>query len=151
MAFGTFDILHAGHLDYFAQAKNLGGKNAKLVVVVARDSNVKRLKGIAPVNDENSRLEIIRALRVVDEAVLGNDGDIYEIVRERTPDIIALGYDQNADSERLSKVFSGTVARLKPFNERVHKARKIKEKIARAHEAKTAAGHEGQGISGNCT
>ena len=131
MAFGTFDILHPGHLHYLAEAKSLGGENARLVVVVARDSNVERLKGSKPVNDENSRLEIIRALRVVDEAVPGNEGDIYEIVRERNPDVIALGYDQLADEKRLSSLFSGRIVRMKPFKAHIHKAGRIKERLAK--------------------
>ncbi|MBI4053105.1 MAG: FAD synthase [Candidatus Diapherotrites archaeon] len=131
MAFGTFDILHPGHLHCLAEAKSLGGENALLVVVVGRDSTVARLKGGKPVNDENSRLEVIRALRVVDEAVLGNEGDIYEIVRQRKPDVVALGYDQLADEKRLSSLFSGRIVRLKPFNEHIHKAGRIKERLAK--------------------
>jgi len=134
MAFGTFDILHPGHLHYLAEAKSLGGENARLVVVVARDSNVERLKGSKPVNDENSRLEIIRALRVVDEAVPGNEGDIYEIVRERNPDVIALGYDQGPSTavirrELAKRGLHPRIARCKPFKPRKHKSTHLKQRL----------------------
>ena len=41
MVFGTFDILHQGHLDFFKQARKLVA-NPFLVVSVARDVNVKK-------------------------------------------------------------------------------------------------------------
>lgn len=44
MATGTFDILHPGHGVYLEESKKLGGENAKLYVVVARDSTVERRK-----------------------------------------------------------------------------------------------------------
>ena len=43
MAFGTFDILHAGHLNFFKQARKLS-KYPFLIVSVARDVNVKKIK-----------------------------------------------------------------------------------------------------------
>ena len=45
MASGTFDLLHPGHGVYLQEAKNLGGYNSKLYVVVARDSTVEKRKG----------------------------------------------------------------------------------------------------------
>ena len=44
MASGTFDLLHPGHGIYLQEAKNLGGYNSKLFVVVARDSTVEKEK-----------------------------------------------------------------------------------------------------------
>ena len=46
MATGTFDILHPGHGVYLEESKKLGGKNAKLYVVVARDLTVEKRKKI---------------------------------------------------------------------------------------------------------
>ena len=44
MVFGTFDGIHRGHLHFFKQARGLV-KNPYLIVSVARDVNVKRIKG----------------------------------------------------------------------------------------------------------
>ena len=52
MATGAFDLLHPGHGLYLEKAKELGGEDAVLVVVIARDSTVKKKKRI-PVIDEN--------------------------------------------------------------------------------------------------
>ena len=46
MATGTFDILHPGHGVYLEESKKLGGEDAELYVVVARDATVKKRKRI---------------------------------------------------------------------------------------------------------
>ena len=51
MAFGTFDVLHPGHHFYLEQARKLGDN---LVVVVARDANVKKLKGVEHLKNVSS-------------------------------------------------------------------------------------------------
>ena len=95
MASGTFDLLHPGHGIYLQEAKNLGGYKSKLYVVVARDSTVEKRKRV-PIVGENQRLELIKMLKPVDEAYLGNEeGDIFKIVEEIDPDIIAIGPDDN--------------------------------------------------------
>ncbi|MFQ5908314.1 MAG: adenylyltransferase/cytidyltransferase family protein [Thermoplasmata archaeon] len=95
MATGVFDILHVGHLHYLKQAKELGDE---LVVIIARDTRVRRMKH-EPVTPEALRLELVDALKPVDRAVLGHEGDIYQTVDEVRPDIIALGWDQEFDDE----------------------------------------------------
>ena len=101
MASGTFDLLHPGHGIYLQEAKTLGGYNSKLYVVVARDSTVKKRKRV-PIIGENQRLELIKMLKPVDEAYLGNEnGDIFKIVEEIDPDIIAIGPDQTHNVEKL--------------------------------------------------
>lgn len=103
MANGTFDILHPGHGLYLKKAKKLGGCDAKLVVVVARDSTVKKRKRI-PIVNENQRLEMIKMLKYVDEAYLGYEDNMFRIVEEINPDIIAIGNDQDFVTEKLKKV-----------------------------------------------
>ncbi len=116
MVFGTFDLIHPGHKHFFAQARALvesarpgktgaGSKEAArsknnsrafLIVSLARDKNVLRIKGKAATSKEQKRLARVKALKEVDKAVLGAIGDhIPHIVKER-PDVIALGYDQSA-------------------------------------------------------
>ena len=72
MATGTFDLLHPGHGIYLNEAKKLGGKDAKLYVVIARDSTVEKRKRY-PIVGEQQRLELIKMIKGVDEAYLGND------------------------------------------------------------------------------
>lgn len=102
MATGTFDLIHPGHGLFLEEAKKLGGKDAKLVVVLARDSTVRSKKRI-PIVDETQRLEVIKMLKPVDEAYLGSETDMFAIVKKIKPDIIAIGPDQKFDLDDLKK------------------------------------------------
>ena len=102
MATGTFDIIHPGHGYYLEESKKVGGTDAHLVVVVARDSTVRSRKRI-PVVDEKQRLEVIKMMKPVDEAYLGSETDMFEIVEMINPDIITIGSDQNYNLDELKK------------------------------------------------
>jgi FAD synthetase len=102
MATGTFDIIHPGHGYYLEESKKVGGADAHLVVVIARDSTVRSRKRI-PVVDEQQRLEVIKMMKPVDEAYLGSETDMFEIVEMIKPDIITIGSDQNYNIDELKK------------------------------------------------
>ncbi len=126
MVFGTFDILHPGHLFVFNEAKKLGDI---LVVVVARDSTVTTVKNITTQNDEQTRVNNIIDLQIADKVILGNPGDKYQVVREENPDMIALGYDQIAFTEDLIKSFPNIkIVRLPPYKEDIYKSSKFRDK-----------------------
>ncbi|MFH1063779.1 MAG: adenylyltransferase/cytidyltransferase family protein [Candidatus Woesearchaeota archaeon] len=99
LAFGTFDIFHPGHEFFLREAKKQG---EHLSVVLARDDTVNKVKGVPTVNDELARLAMIKSLDYVDYACLGSEDNKYEIITELKPDIIFLGYDQNAFVDGLS-------------------------------------------------
>ncbi len=92
MAVGVFDLLHAGHLHYLEQAKSLG---TELVVVVAHDDTVRSQKH-EPVTSEELRCRMVKGLKPVDEAIVGNSPGtpIFDILNVVKPNVIALGYDQ---------------------------------------------------------
>jgi FAD synthetase len=71
LASGVFDLLHLGHVRFLEEAKKTGGHGAKLIVIVARDSTVKRRKGENPIVPESQRCALVASLRVVDDAILG--------------------------------------------------------------------------------
>ncbi len=102
MCMGTFDILHPGHLDYFRQAKQFGDY---LMVVVARDANALK-EGKTLRFGEKERHARIAAQKIVDKAILGNEGDKLKIVEQERPDVICLGYDQNVDEEKLKEALA---------------------------------------------
>ncbi len=97
---GTFDLIHEGHIKMLWEAKKLAGDDGELVVVIARDENVKRFKGRFPVIRESSRAYIVKNLKPVDRVVLGEKDPLDSIVKIR-PDVIALGYDQWAEERWL--------------------------------------------------
>ena len=97
LATGVFDLLHLGHLRFLEESKKKGGPGSKLVVVIARDKTVFRRKGKSPVVPEDQRRELVAALRVVDRAILGREEiDLLGILIEVKPDIVCVGYDQDA-------------------------------------------------------
>ncbi|MCR4369422.1 MAG: FAD synthase [archaeon] len=134
LAFGTFDILHPGHLSYLKQARALGDR---LVVVVATDKNVEKIKGKPPVNSQEHRAELVAALKIVDEAMVGFEDDMLSSVEKVKPNVVALGYDQKPGSEALEKMFkergiSAKVFRMEPYREEHYKSSKIKDKVRHA-------------------
>ena len=137
MATGTFDILHLGHIYFLKEAKKLGDT---LAVVVATDSTVRKLKH-EPVNSQDIRLSIIKELKIVDEAYIGYENDIYEIVKEIKPDIIALGFDQLHDENEIKnqlekRKINSKIIRLNEFKggSDLEGTRKIISKIIAAYE-----------------
>src|SRR3989338_2833555 len=101
VATGVFDILHPGHVYFLEKAKALG---KRLVVIVARDETVMKMKNRAPVNSEKDRLHMVSSLKCVNSAVLGHDyADKTRIIGELSPDFIALGHDQKIHESSLKK------------------------------------------------
>ena len=93
---GCFDLLHLGHVDYLAKAKDLG---ERLIIGVNTDSSVKRLKGEhRPLQDGNSRLHILAALQSVDAVVLFDEDTPYELIKEIEPDILVKGADYKIEN-----------------------------------------------------
>lgn len=130
MASGVFDILHLGHLHYLEESKKLGDE---LIVVIATDKRVRELKH-EPITNENTRLELIKAMKPVDDAFLGYESDIYKIVEEIKPDIITLGFNQEHDEEKIvaeltKRGLNVEVKRLPKFDSDLNGTRKIIQKI----------------------
>lgn len=128
MTFGTFDIFHKGHESYLRQAKKFGDC---LIVVVARDKTVKKIKGKLPKNDEKSRLRTVKQSAMADEAVLGGLSDKYAVIRKHKPDVICLGYDQIVDEIKLTRKLksfglkSAIIKRLRPYRPEMYKSSKL--------------------------
>ncbi len=96
MVFGSFDPLHEGHRSLFRQARRHGDW---LVAVVARDANIRRLKGREPRAREKERLARLEAEPLVDKALLGHEKDFLRMILKEKPDAIILGYDQQTFTE----------------------------------------------------
>ncbi|AHC51601.1 cytidyltransferase [Sulfolobus acidocaldarius SUSAZ] len=94
---GTFDILHPGHIAFLREASKYG----RVYVAVARDKNSEKIKGRKPINDENQRLEVIKSVKYVYDAFLGDEKDFLKSVERVKPNIIVLGPDQKVDEQKL--------------------------------------------------
>ena len=97
MAFGTFSLVHPGHIYYLSEAKKLADE---LIVVIARDSTVKEVKGKCAI-PERQRAKVVEALKPVDKVILGSKQDKYEVIVSQEPDILALGPDQEKNIDKF--------------------------------------------------
>ena len=129
MIFGTFDILHAGHFYIFKQAKKIGDE---VVAIVARDTNVKKIKGRQPFHKEKERKDILSHIDLINRVILGDKKDVYKAIKAIKPEIILLGYDQINFVDNLKKILKENklptkIIRAKPFADNHFKTRKIKD------------------------
>jgi len=114
LASGVFDLIHYGHIYYLQEAKKAGGPKARLVVIIARDQTVERLKGTHPVLPEDQRRAVVESLKPVDEAILGLEDLSFGTVIERVqPDVIAVGYDQQAVEAAVRSAIARTGKRVR--------------------------------------
>lgn len=132
MVFGTFDGLHKGHVSFFKQARALA-PNSFLIVSVARDINVQRIKGHKPFFGEKGRLAMIKEHKFGDKVVLGGTKNYLPHVLKESPDIIALGYDQRSYVKNLKKDLKNkgilvSIVRLKSYRANVYKNHLLKNK-----------------------
>ena len=98
---GCFDILHAGHVRYLAQAKALGDR---LVVGLNSDASIKRLKGDSrPVNPLNERATVLASLASVDWVLpfgdLAEEADTpLQLILQVQPDVLVKGGDYRIET-----------------------------------------------------
>lgn len=91
ITFGTFDILHYGHIRILQRAKEMGGS---LIVGVSSDALNEKKKGRKPVYSEFERMAIIRSLRCVDEVFLEESLERKrEYILSNSADILVMGND----------------------------------------------------------
>ena len=118
--FGVFDGIHDGHSSFIKDAKKQGNH---LVAIVARDSMVLELKGKSPKYNEVDRINNLLESQDVDLVLLGDPTiGVYNILKEVKPDVVFLGYDQQALYDNLSETIKNgklpemEIIRGKPYN-----------------------------------
>ena len=118
MIFGTFDVFHPGHRFFIEEAKK---KGHELVIVVARDRTVKKLKPVLR-NPESFRLQVVRNAFLQSTVILGDEKDQMKAVKEYCPSLVCLGYDQVGFSDELQKNFPEIrMERIKAFQPEKYK------------------------------
>jgi len=96
---GSFEFLHPGHIALLRHAWKLGSVH----VIVSRDVNFEKFKGRKPIMSEEDRLEVVKSIKYVASAVLGDVQDLLKPVEEIKPDIILLGPDQWIEPHTLEE------------------------------------------------
>ncbi|MEK7644590.1 MAG: adenylyltransferase/cytidyltransferase family protein [Patescibacteria group bacterium] len=131
MVFGTFDVVHMGHIHMLKEAKEYGDY---LVVCVARDKNVELIKGERPYYSEGERVEFLKQIAIVNHVILGQLNDVYRDIGIIKPAVIALGYDQKVFVDELADAITAMnlkipIVRLKPYRSGKYKSAKLKRYI----------------------
>jgi D-beta-D-heptose 7-phosphate kinase/D-beta-D-heptose 1-phosphate adenosyltransferase len=110
---GCFDLLHAGHVQYLAEARAQGDL---LVVGLNSDASVRGLKGpTRPVQVEEARSAVLAALAAVDYVVVFDDPTPKTLIETIRPDVLVKGADY-----RKTEVVGG--AFVESYGGRVHLA-----------------------------
>lgn len=108
---GGFDMLHVGHINILTAARE---RCSHLVVGVATDESLERMKGRLPVVPHAERMKLVEALRFVDEVVEDIDQDKRLAWRRRNFDVLFKGDDwkNTAKGERLERELAEVGARV---------------------------------------
>jgi rfaE bifunctional protein nucleotidyltransferase chain/domain len=124
---GCFDLLHPGHTRYLRAARALGHF---LIVAVNSDRSVRAIKGARrPIQEQETRAELLSALECVDAVILFDDETPYNLIRELAPDVLVKGGDWQEEEivgADLVKQAGGTVKRI-PYVEGFSTSRLIKK------------------------
>lgn len=100
---GCYDMLHSGHVAFFEEAATYGD----LYVGIGSDKTIYGLKARKTINNENERLYMIKALRMVKDAWVNQGSGILDFldeIKELKPDIFFVNSDGHSTlKEELCK------------------------------------------------
>jgi rfaE bifunctional protein nucleotidyltransferase chain/domain len=114
---GCFDILHKGHIEFLSKASSLGDY---LIVGLNSDSSVKKLKGPnRPINDQTSRSIVLASIFFIDNVIIFDEDNPYNIIKSIHPDILVKGKDYK-DEEIIGydivKEYGGDIKTIELIN-----------------------------------
>lgn len=102
VTFGTFDVLHVGHLRILERARELGGR---LVVGVSSDALNMNKKGRVPVFPQEERMRLVAALRCVDDVFLEESLDLKrEYLLRNGADVLVMGDDWKGKFDEFADI-----------------------------------------------
>lgn len=133
MVFGSFDILHKGHENFLKQAHKFGDF---LLVCLARDSTIKKIKNNYPVFKERERLLNLKKTGWADKIFLGDKKNYFKPILKFKPQVICLGYDQKFFIKELKeeikkKSLKIKIVRLASFKPHLYKSSLLRKKYVR--------------------
>jgi D-beta-D-heptose 7-phosphate kinase/D-beta-D-heptose 1-phosphate adenosyltransferase len=107
---GCFDVVHAGHVAYLAEAKQLGNV---LLVAVNSDEQVREQKGEhRPIFPAKERMEVLAAFEFVDYVTIFEEPTPVELLKQLKPDVLVKGGDYSIEEvlgREVVESYGGTV------------------------------------------
>ena len=102
VTFGTYDLLHIGHVNLLRRARELG---TRLIVGVSSDELNMRKKGLHPAYSIEDRLAIVRAVRYVDEVFIEHSlEEKRAYLLEHHADVLVMGDDWAGKFDEFSDI-----------------------------------------------
>ncbi len=100
---GTYDILHAGHIQFFKEAKALGDY---LIVSFCSSKNLLLYKGrTSAIPDDNKKI-LLESIRYIDKVVIGSDdGGVWDFIKSfiiEKPDILVVTEDDKYIKKKMT-------------------------------------------------
>ena len=112
---GSFDVLHAGHVQYLAAARSLCDR---LLVAVNSDESIRRYKSpLRPINPEDQRMYVVAGLASVDAVTRMDDDRPLRLIERWKPDLYIKGGDYSVDGLRSGdavRAYGGAVEVIRP-------------------------------------
>lgn len=125
MVFGVFDGLHEGHRHFIREAS---ARCKELIVVVAPDAVVQKLKNRIPRETISARMKGIQNIDPTLTVISGDDEEgAWSVLEKHHPDYIFLGYDQHALAGAL-RARGIPLTLLSPHKPDVHKSSILKNR-----------------------
>jgi glycerol-3-phosphate cytidylyltransferase len=91
---GTFDLFHAGHVNFLKRCKEIAGQSGTVTVSLNTDEFIYEYKKSYPILNYEQRYDVLIACRYVDYVIPNKDGqDSKPAIDDCEPDIIAIGSD----------------------------------------------------------
>lgn len=113
ITFGTFDLLHIGHLNILKRAKELGDY---LLVGVSSDKLNYSKKHVFPIYSQEDRLEIVRSIVHVDEVFLEESLELKaDYIKYYNADILVMGKDWEGKFDQYKKLCKVIYLERTPF------------------------------------
>ena len=94
VTFGTFDLLHIGHINILERCKKMNNGDNTVIVGISSDKFSYEKKSRYPYFNENSRIKILKSLKFVDEVFLEESFDKKEeYLKKHNADVLVMGSD----------------------------------------------------------
>jgi glycerol-3-phosphate cytidylyltransferase len=91
---GTFDLFHAGHVNFLKRCKEIAGELGSVVVSLNTDEFIKEYKGKPPIVSFSDRMAVLKACKYVDQVIANSGGaDSKPTILQVNPNIVAIGSD----------------------------------------------------------
>ena len=107
ITFGTFDLLHIGHINILERCKNFNGcpENNTLIVGISSDKFSFEKKSRYPIYNEEQRKKLLESLRFVDKVFIEESFEKKrEYILENEADIFIMGNDWENKFDELNDI-----------------------------------------------